>query len=100
VGKVLVPVDLAMGTVACLWKCLQVCEARTKMLSQCCWDTRSPRSWTVALGGSHICWADPRLTVVRALWESEFDSGLANENDFWIWSVLEAYDRLGGETWQ
>jgi hypothetical protein len=50
----------------------------------------------VALAGSHICWADPLLRVVRVL---SSDWGLANENDFWISSVLEAYDHSGGETW-
>ena len=94
VGKVLGPP--AMGMVACLWKCLQACEPRMKTPSQCCWDSRISRSLTVAQVGSHICWAEPLLRVVRVPWS---DSGLASENDFWTWSVLEAYDHSGGETW-
>jgi hypothetical protein len=93
---VLGPLDVAMGMVACLWKRLQACEPHMKTPSQCCWDSRIPRSLTVALAGSHICRADPLLRVVRVL---SSDWGLANENDFWISSVLEAYDHSGGETW-
>lgn len=96
VGKELGPLDV-VGKVACLWKCLQACEPRKKTLSRCCWDARGPQSSNVAPAGSHIYWADPRWWVVRVLWESDW--GLANENDFWISSVLEAYDHLGGETW-
>jgi hypothetical protein len=89
--------DVAMGMVACLY--LQACEPHTKMLSRCCRDTLGQRSLTVAPAGSHICRADPQWRVVMVLWKSLSDWGLANENDFWIWSVLEAYDHSGGGTW-
>jgi hypothetical protein len=96
VGMVSGPLDLAVGTVAYL--CLQAREPHMKMPSQCCRDTHGRRSSTVAPAGSHICQADLQWRVVRALWKFA-DWDLANENDFWILSVLEAYDRSGGETW-
>jgi hypothetical protein len=65
VGKVLGPLDVAMGMGAYL--CLQACEPHTKMPSRCCWDTLGQRSLTVAPVGSHICRADPQWRVVRLL---------------------------------